>query len=157
MSGKTGAVLAALTMLGMTLATPAYAGCWEGRSVDAAKIRDMQTMLMVGSLRCRMVGTDVLPSYNRFVNNNRGALKQINAQLRDHFGGDTGYDRFTTSLANSYGSGSKGIKDCDALRDIANKAAAAKGNSQHLLAIADDAGVNPVEKSRQCRVKVAAR
>lgn len=161
MSGKMGTALVVMSIVGAVLSSPAHAACWEGQAVKAAKIRDLQTMMMVGALRCRGTRDNLLPAYNRFVNNNRAALSAGNDALRGHFlqmgSGQAGYDRFTTSLANSYGAGQKGISDCDQLRDIAEDAANAKGRTDKLLEIADELGVNPVGSGKQCRVNVATR
>lgn len=156
------AAITAMAIGGTLFTLPAQAaGCWDNQAVNAAKIRDLQTMLMVGTLRCRIGNESLLPVYNRFVNNNRSALKQSNEQLHQHFtrtgSGVNGYDRFTTSLANSYGAGTKGISDCAELRALAAEAAMAKGNSDRLLMVAEKYEVEPIAPRQQCRVKVAAR
>ena len=45
----------------MCVATPAQAamGCWNQTQVAAAKVRDLQSRLMVATLRCQAMGVDV--------------------------------------------------------------------------------------------------
>ena len=53
---------AALAAAGMMACAPLpaqAAGCWAASDVAAAKVRDLQTMLMVATLRCRAGGIDV--------------------------------------------------------------------------------------------------
>jgi hypothetical protein len=156
------ATITAMAITGTLLTLPAKAaGCWESQAVNAAKIRDLQTMLMVGALRCRIGSENLLPVYNHFVNSNRSLLMKSNNDLRGHFsrtgGGERDYDRFTTSLANGYGAGNKGVSDCAELRDLATEAAMAKGNRDQLVKLAEKYEINPVAPRQQCRVKVAAR
>ena len=42
-------------------------GCWNETQVAAAKVRDLQSRLMVATLRCRAMGVDVPAAYNHFV------------------------------------------------------------------------------------------
>ena len=44
-------ISSAAALLSLSLATPAAAqNCWNGAAVKAAKVRDLQTLLMVGAL-----------------------------------------------------------------------------------------------------------
>ena len=84
-------------------------GCWNSTQVAAAKVRDLQSRLMVATLRCQAMGADVTEPYNRFVRANRETIQGANAvllaQFRSGYGsqGQTQYDRFATALANIYG------------------------------------------------------
>ena len=84
-------------------------GCWNEIQVAAAKVRDLQSRLMVATLRCPAMGVDVAGAYNRFVAANRttiqGANGVIMAAFRAGHGGQAQiqYDRFATALANIYG------------------------------------------------------
>jgi cobyrinic acid a,c-diamide synthase len=78
-------------------------------SVQAsAKVRELQSVLMVGALQCRAVpGSTVIADYNRFIAAHKMALQNHNNALRAHFvhaSGKTGlsdFDTFTTRLANA--------------------------------------------------------
>src|SRR5688500_10832188 len=86
---------------------PAHAAmaCWNPKQVAAAKVRDLQSRLMVATMRCSAMGIDVLPAYNAFVRTNRTTIQAANglikAQFSSGFGvrGQTEYDKFTTALA----------------------------------------------------------
>jgi hypothetical protein len=159
---------AAVAALGMVVAAgQAHAAandCWSVQEVSAAKVRDLQTMLMVAGLRCRNTGTDVLAGYNRFVVTNRATITEVNNRLKMHFNsaygsieGQRSYDRFTTALANAYGAGGSGAGDCNDMADLAEDAAAARGSLRALLSLADERGIRPDTPSRRCSVEIAAK
>jgi alpha-D-ribose 1-methylphosphonate 5-triphosphate diphosphatase PhnM len=133
--------------------------CWNDSEVAAAKIRDMETMLMVSALRCRLSGNDILPEYNGFVRQSRVALTQVNDDLRRHFaprGGLNAYDRYVTSIANRYGAGADGLS-CDDMASILSAAVAEGGSYAGLARLADAAGVDPVLEGGRCTLTVARR
>ena len=67
-------------------AAPAQAAsCWSVQAVEAAQVRDFETMLMVSALRCRNTGVNFLDEYNAFVRGKRAALTQVNEELRGQF------------------------------------------------------------------------
>lgn len=81
--------------------------CWRQAEIDAAKVRNMQTVLMVAALECGNTGFAADRAYNDFVAQNRGSLHGYNDSLREYFQraygeveGRRTYDRFTTALAN---------------------------------------------------------
>jgi hypothetical protein len=109
MSGQKIGRLGAAAALMLCVSMPAHAvmGCWNPTQVAAAKVRDLQSRLMVATLRCQSAGADVTQAYNRFVRANRetiqGANQVLLAQFRTGFGasqGETQYDHFATALAN---------------------------------------------------------
>src|SRR5580704_1641081 len=103
-----GAAAIATSLVSMA-ASAAGPACWSQADVSAAKVRELQTRLMVAALRCRANGTNILASYNNFVSSDRGAIAAANERLKAHFmaagpvAGQKDYDRYTTSLANAYG------------------------------------------------------
>src|SRR6185369_11095377 len=130
---KKGGLLGAAAML-LCVSMPANAvmGCWNPTQVAAAKIRDLQSRLMVATLRCQAMGADVSSAYNHFVRANRETLQGANAvllaQFRTGFGhsqGDTQYDRFATALANIYGADATNEAVCADTAMVADEAAAA--------------------------------
>lgn len=136
------AIAAATAALCLANAPANAAGCWSREEAAAAKVRELQTMLMVGALRCRASGIDILPSYNAFVSANRQAITAMNDRLKAHFAvsgpaeGQRRYDRFTTSLANAYGAGETGPESCAEMADLADEARGASGSAE-LIAIAE--------------------
>ncbi len=164
MTGKFGRAAGAALMIAFACgqAQAARNDCWSAQEISAAKVRDLQTMLMVAGLRCRSGGTDVLSGYNRFVAANRTALVEVNDRLKLHFKtmhgtaeGQRNYDRFTTALANAYGAGGSGAGNCENMASLAAEAAAARGSSTALIVIADNYGLDP--NLPVCAVRIAAR
>jgi len=156
-----GAALMAAFAFGQAQA--ATSDCWSAQEISAAKVRDLQTMLMVAGLRCRSTGTDVLAGYNRFVANNRMAIVEVNNRLKGHFNaaygaveGQRSYDRFTTALANAYGAGAEGAGNCADMANLADDAAAARAPGA-LHALAASRGMSPDLPTRRCPVQIAAK
>lgn len=152
---------AALTMC---VSTPALAAaeCWNQTQVAAAKVRDLQSRLMVATLRCSAMGVNIAEAYNRFIAANRGTIQGANAvllaQFRSGFGrqGETEYDRFATSLANIYGDDATSETVCADTVVLADEAAAAGGEIDLLVAIEDRLGFETPLPGGQCSVTFAA-
>lgn len=160
--GKGGLALAAAALL---VAQPAAAatGCWNSNEVAAAKVRDLQSRLMVSALRCRAMGYDMLAAYNAFVTANRetiqGANGVIKARLSTGIGaaaGQSAYDAFATALANAYGGAATSHAGCDADAATASAAAMAAGDITALLALEDKAGPQPDLPGEACPVTFAS-
>jgi hypothetical protein len=160
MFGKVGKICGAAVAATMFVAAPAQAACWEAASVDAAKVRDLETMMMVSALRCRISGHDFLSKYNRFVRESRPALTQANDKLRAHFvsagTGLNGYDRYVTSLANRYGAGADGLS-CRDMSSIVDAAIDDENSFDNLLRLAERADAQPVLNGGLCRGGQIAR
>ena len=160
--GKGGLAAAAALTLGLAVPAQAAMGCWNETQLAAAKVRDLQSRLMVASLRCAAMGVDVSPAYNRFVVANRstiqGANRIIMAQFRSGYGGQAQlhYDRFATALANAYGDDATNPTVCAETALVADEAAAAAGDIGRLVGLADRFGfVAPLPGGR-CGVTFAA-
>ena len=69
----------------LAIVTPANAACWTVEHADAARVRDLQTFLMVETLRCSAIGFNISRQYNAFVRGNRGAIGQANDKLKAFF------------------------------------------------------------------------
>ena len=124
---------AALATCVISTAAPA-ASCWSQADVSAAKVRELQTRLMVATLRCRASGVNILASYNAFVGTTKPAIIAANNTLKAHFGaagpvaGQRDYDRYTTVLANAYGAADTGPESCAEAANLAAEATVAKGD-----------------------------
>lgn len=136
------AAVATAVMTAMLAAGPVRAACWTAPELAAAQVRDMQSRLMVATLRCRAGGLDVTAAYNAFVQANRSRLEGANMTLKAHFWvdgpveGQRAYDRFTTALANAYGAGDTGAESCAEAAAQATEAAALEGGPEVLEAFA---------------------
>ncbi len=155
------AALAAMAMIVVAPLPAQAAGCWAAQDVSAAKVRDLQTMLMVAALRCQASGNDVIADYNAFVSASRGPIAAMNQRLKAHFWiegsaeGQMQYDRFTTALANAHGRDETGGDTCAEVAAIAQEAAAAP-TIDGLIAIAEARMVNPALPGGACGVTLAS-
>jgi hypothetical protein len=137
--GVLGAAVFALCTV--SIAAPASAaGCWTRAEVSAAKVREMQTRLMVTARACTAGGVDILPSYDKFVAMKRNALSAADERLRNHFlaeGSDLGerdYARYTAALELAYGAATASGDSCAEAATLAREAAASRID---LVAVAD--------------------
>ena len=160
---RKGGVLAA-TAIALCASMPANAamGCWNQTQVAAAQVRDLQSRLMVATLRCSAMGVDVTPAYNRFVAANRTTIQGANGVLMAAFraghGGEaqTQYDRFATALANIYGDDATDREVCAETAAVAEEAAAAAGDVRLLVTIAHRLGDAPALPGGQCGITFAS-
>jgi hypothetical protein len=145
-------------------AVPAHAAmqCWNESEVAAARVRDLQSRLMVDALRCRASGIDILGAYNEFVRSNRATLQAANAvimaQFSRGFGRDaqTEYDRFATALANEYGAAQTSGESCAESASLAAEAVAADGDLDRLVQIEERFGPAPEVPGGQCGASFAS-
>jgi hypothetical protein len=165
MSGQKIGRLGAAAAFMLCVAMPAHAvmGCWNPTQVAAAKVRDLQSRLMVATLRCQAMSADVTPAYNHFVRANRETIQGANAvllaQFRSGFGsseGETQYDRFATALANFYGGDATDATICAETASLAEEAGAAAGDIGRLVAIEDRFGFSSDLPGGQCGYSFAS-
>lgn len=86
-------------------ATPVAAACWEAEEYEAARMRDLQTVLMVSALKCGRADPEMPLAYNKWVGRAKAKLLAGEQKLLAHFvreGDQSKYDKFTTALANRY-------------------------------------------------------
>jgi hypothetical protein len=145
------------------VAAPAHATCWRADEVAAAKVRDLDTMLMVSSLRCRLQDSAMVARYNAFVTKNRVPLTEANVVLRARFAGLVGkaaalnaYDKYITRVANRYGAGADGLS-CADFASLTDAALSEVPNLGALTALAERAGTQPVMDDAACPVTLASR
>jgi hypothetical protein len=142
---------------------PAHAavGCWNPKQVAAAKVRDLQSRLMVATMRCSAMGIDVLPAYNNFVRTNRSTIQAANGVIKQQFTsgfgarGQSEYDKFATALANAYGADPTNAAICRETAARASQAVAANGDINRLVQIVDAMGATPRLPGGECRVNFA--
>ncbi len=154
-----------LAAAALVYAQPASAAmsCWNEHETAAAKIRDLQSRLMVATLRCRAIGIDVLTAYNDFVRINRSTLQQANGVIKAQFDrgygrdGQRFYDSFTTAMANQYGADATSGSVCEETAAVAAEAVAAEGDVVRLVELADSFGRSPELPGGVCPVTLTAR
>lgn len=101
-------IAAALAALGLVCAMPAQAAA----NADAEKLRRLNIMLMVTSLRCRTTPDNFQGEFQRFEAAHIGELNQAASDLRRGLvarygavGANRALDRISTGMANEYGQG----------------------------------------------------
>lgn len=159
MKGKAAALMA---IAAMGIAQPAQA-CWTGIEQDAAKVANLNMMMMVSALRCRKGPDDFLADYNRFVKSNNPLLGAQNATVRSHFaringakGADAHMDRFIIALANSYGGGTDSM-GCSQLKAVASHLGEKSHSAHALLTIAETNIDSYPLPGGACPVSIAAK
>lgn len=159
---RTGKLAALAALATMIFAQPAQA-CWTNSEQDAAKVANLNMMMMVTALRCRKGQDDFLADYNRFVKNNNPVIGAQNAAVRSHFAringaksADGAMDRFVIGLANNYGGGHEGL-GCGQLKDIARTLAQKNHSAASLLDIAEANVEKYPLPGGLCPIKVAAK
>lgn len=146
----------------LAMAAPAQAApCWSDTAIEAARIRQFETMMMVSTLRCRLVGADFSEAYNRFVREKRPVLVAAGEAMRAQFAQAVGaqralgaYDDFMTKVANSYGGGMEGTK-CADMASVAQAAAEAPATREALARLALSAGAEPPLAGQRCPLTYA--
>jgi len=151
--------LFALGVIGMS-SQPAMA-CWNAESVQAAKIMNLNNMMMVSALRCRKGSDNFLPQYNQFVKNNRALMGGQHAAAKRHFvtkhgkkGAVNALDRFNISLANKYGAG-HATMNCKDLKVLA-QSMSGKQTLAGLTRLADNNAGLPLLSGGQCNSRIAS-
>lgn len=99
----------------LSVASPVAATCWEPEEYEAARLRDLQTVLMVSALKCGRADPSMPGAYNRWVGRAKAKLIDGEQKLLAHFvreGDKAKYDKFTTALANKYSEYAEDPKFC---------------------------------------------
>jgi hypothetical protein len=111
-------------------ASPALA---SGGMGGAEKLRRLDIMLMVTSLRCRSTADNFNAEYGRFTTSHMAELNRANAELRNDMASQYGaagaarqLDRLSTVMANAYGQGHPWLS-CHDLKEVASELAAVNG------------------------------
>lgn len=105
-----GAALAGALMATSTAPAMAAPTCWSADLVRAAKLRQLDVMLMVGSLRCRGTAQDYRAAYDRFLLRHRPLLGNANLAILGEMrvrlgsvGALQALDQASVRMANRYG------------------------------------------------------
>ena len=145
---------ATAAVISLSVSSVAEASCWRPEERDAAQVRALQTMLMVGTLHCRSRDRYAEAAYNRFVRKHRALLDKQGGVLQDHFdresAGDArrAYDRYNTALANDLARQGFDTDDaCWSITSLAEEAEDADGRD--LLSLANEYAPPPSDST--CR------
>jgi hypothetical protein len=155
---KGGVIATAVLLACVSVPAQAAMQCWNETQAAAAQIRDLQSRLMVATMRCRAMGINITYAYNRFVVANRSTIQGANGILRGQFrlgygiDGEHHYDRFATALANAYGGDETDPWTCAEAEDMAYEAADARGDIGRLLHLADRLGPPPRLPGGRCGI-----
>ena len=158
---KGGVIATAVLLACVSVPAQAAMQCWNETQAAAAQIRDLQSRLMVATMRCRAMGINITNAYNRFVVANRSTIQGANGILRGQFRsgygieGERHYDRFATALANAYGGDETDPWTCAEAEDMAFEAADARGDIGRLLHLADRLGPPPRLPGGRCGISFA--
>lgn len=148
--------------MAMMTAQPAQA-CWSNASQDAAKIKHLNTMLMVTALRCRNTPDNFLPQYNQFVGKFSALIGTQNNLLRAQLAQTNGaggamnaLDRMSIGYANSYGTGHRSMT-CGDLKRLATELVEQSHVATTLAAVADRVVIGQSWSGQECPVVIASR
>ena len=149
--------------VGIALCSQPAQACWTNAAQDAAKIKHLNTMLMVTALRCRNTPDNFLPHYNRFVVKHNSLIGSQNTALKGHLaqtygarGAEGALDRMSIGYANSYGNGHKSM-DCKQLKDLATKLSSEPHGVVTMAAAADSFVVGQSWAGPACPTRIAKR
>ena len=142
----------------MALAPAQAAECWSTSTVAAAKVRQLDVMLMVGSLRCRAGADDFRIDYDSFLTHHHDMLGVANRTILSDLGQSLGpvgalaaLDQASVRMANHYGDSAQ--FGCHELKMVA--AALAQGPDSDIPHAADVlVGQDVIEAA--CDVRVVA-
>src|ERR1700712_4464812 len=84
--------------LSLAIAPAAQAACFAQATLGEAKLRTLDVMLMVSSLRCRTGAEDFQADYGRFVDANRAELSRANHVILDDFAARMGAARASAEM-----------------------------------------------------------
>src|SRR3546814_15851668 len=95
-----------MLMLATALEAQAQPTCWHSYEIEAARVRALQTMLIMSALKCGSAGGTLESQDNAFVNKKRPLLTGQPNSRNDRFlpqrrndGRQAAYVHFTTHLA----------------------------------------------------------
>ncbi len=108
------------------------ANCWQPYEVEAAKVRDLHVMLMLGSLKCKSLNVGLADKYSAFTDRHIGLLSSYNNVLKARFmrtngisDGLSAYEEFNTKLGNTHSGNPQTTSYCqmmDTLLTVATNA-----------------------------------
>jgi len=151
------AIAAGALVIGLAAPALAAPACWSAELVRAARMRQLDVMLMVGSLRCRGTAQDYRAAYDRFLLRHRPQLGRVNQMILAEMRGRLGpigaleaLDEASVRMANRYGE--RADYGC---ADLGQIAAALAESGDEALPRAGDLLVGEDVALERCPVQVA--
>ncbi|MDE2302772.1 MAG: S-adenosyl-L-homocysteine hydrolase [Sphingomonadales bacterium] len=134
--GAAGAAALLIAVLAMPVAAAS-----QDEFVIGEKLRRLEMMLMVTSLRCRTGADDFQADYSAFKMRHAADLRAAADAIIAHFGarrggGDIEFDRISVKMANQYGNGHPWL-GCHELKGLTRTLAGKEGRAP-LLEAADE-------------------
>ena len=115
--------------------------CWQPYEVEAAKVRDLHIMLMLGTLKCQAAKPEIASKYDIFVQKKNGQLASYNNVLKARFmrangiaDGQQAYEAFNTRLGNTHSGGAQPSNICEITDSLLTLATNAGGDELPMLA-----------------------
>ena len=152
----------AVSMIALVGTASASEVCWTPKELAAARVRDVQTIMMVGALQCSAQGYNTAFGYDRFVTRHRAELVEANDVLKRHFmrqaassTGQRDYDAFATAMANGHSAESGDMRNyCDRVDSLVRSAVSVRGDE--LAAFTADVSERPLGVGEDCgRAEIA--
>jgi hypothetical protein len=138
------AACAALFVFALDPGRAAAAGeaqCWQPQEVEAAKVRDLHVMLMLGTLKCQAAHPDMARKYDAFISKKNGQLISYNNILKTRFmrahgiaDGQRAYEEFNTKLGNGHSGNAQPTNVCEITDNLLTLAAGANDAELPMLA-----------------------
>lgn len=158
---RKGAMLAAaLSLLASTAAQAAT--CADTSVIEASRIQEFHTGMLVTQMRCRTAGLDFGPSLIAFETVMGKQLIDAEKRVGGHLAAQDGagahdLDNFVTRLGNKYGQGPLTLTSCAAFRDVADALAREDAGDATLAFYARAMVPTPPLATAACTVQVARR
>lgn len=160
-----GSISAICAAAGIAAAPAAAApACWSREDVAAAKVADLQTMLVTVSPRCEAAGNGTAAEVRAFAEANRMAIAAGEQRLKARFwtleGPEQGRRHFVAygeTLARFYVAVPPVAENCAQVAAVAREAAAGAGTLAGLIAVAERNHFTPALPGGLCDMKIAAR
>lgn len=118
-----------------------HAQCWRSYEMEAAKVRDLHIMLMVGALKCKSTNSEIADKYTAFLENKNGQLANYNTILKARFmrvngitDGHRAFEQFNTRLGNSHSGSFQTASYCQMTDTLLTLAIDARNQELPLLA-----------------------
>ena len=115
--------------------------CWQPYEIEAAKVRDLHVMLMLGTLRCKAVNKEIEAKYSAFVDKKIGLLSSYNYVLKTRFmrvngiaEGQRVYEQFNTKLGNGHSGMAQAGSYCQTIETLLTLATEAQDKELPQLA-----------------------
>ena len=115
--------------------------CWQPYEVEAAKVRDLHIMLMLGTLKCQAAKPEIASKYDAFVQKKNGQLANYNNVLKARFmrangiaDGQRAYEEFNTKLGNTHSGNAQPSNICEITESLLMLATNAGSDELPMLA-----------------------